>query len=165
MFIHKHTLKLNNYFLVKSNFVDEAVFCRYYFLVTCRDNLKVKALFAEQIMFKSAVILREREILDEIIFSPLFIIIKYNKYNLRWQTDQTNLFAMPDTYMRFHMRQLLWQSIWFFNIYTYGPFYYDVAEFLCSLEQQTQELNNTERASGHPSKEAWDMCMTHYFKS
>lgn len=36
-----------------------------------------------------------------------------------------------------------------FNTYTYCPFSYEINEFLSILEQQTQELNNMEWATGH----------------
>lgn len=47
-----------------------------------------------------------------------------------------------------------------FSIYACCPFNYEVDEILSSLEQQTRELNNTERASGHPSTAARDTCLT-----
>lgn len=48
-----------------------------------------------------------------------------------------------------------------FNSYTYCPFQYEVDELLSILEQQTQELHNTERASGHSSTAARDTWLTH----
>lgn len=44
------TVKLNTDFILKINFVDKAVFCRYY-LVIHRDNLKANLLFSGQTVF------------------------------------------------------------------------------------------------------------------
>ena len=96
----------------------------------------------------------------------MFTFIKCYKNNLRRPSDQTDFCNV------WHLRGILHEAVAMitnmdFNSYTYCPFQYEVDELLSLLEQQTQELINMKRASGHSSTAARerhvaDSC---YFKS
>lgn len=91
----------------------------------------------------------------------MFTLIKSYDHNLRWPSDQTDFFAMPEYPRGIPHQTVAMITNMDFNIYTYRWFYYKVDELLSSLEQLMRELNNTEQPSGHPSAATRDTCLAH----